>query len=108
MELGMARTWELSEGAVLGALFAPDIYRGTLTGIVLFWHCTEAAKKSGKALELLKVFEEAARVAGCERICSSAHSDLRHDVMCRFLKMRGYSRLETVFCKDLWAKSSEQ
>ena len=101
MRQRLARTWELPEGAVLGAVFVPDIFRATTTGLVVFWASTPEGRRAGKALELFRAFERAAQEEGCERICAAAHKNMNADRMRKLFKRRGFFEMETTFCKNL-------
>lgn len=100
MELGIARTWEVP-GAVLGALFVNDTFRGTPTALSVFWVSTKAARKGGECLKLLGAFEAAAREKKCTRMLMTAHCDANYKAMQRMFKRRGFKPLELEVQKEL-------
>ena len=66
MELKIARTWEMSGDAVLGAVFVLHTFTGLPTGLVSFWFKREGASNAEPLMEAAKT---AARGFGC-RVCS--------------------------------------
>jgi len=98
MELGIAWTWELSEGAVLGMLITPDIFSGIPVAHVPFWFALPGTKG---ARQLLDVAEEAARKAKCARISIAAFECLDGDRIADIYRARDYVQTERTFQKGL-------
>jgi hypothetical protein len=97
MELGVARTWEIP-GAVLGALFVPNLFTGEAEALVCFWF---ALPNTRGTLELMDFAEHAARDAGCVRLKSAAFGVLRGDAMERLYQSLDFVPVETGFSKTL-------
>jgi hypothetical protein len=95
MEQGIARTWEIP-GAVLGALFYPDIYSGKQRAAVMFWFSEKRVRGTGAPVKLFDAFERAAE--GCEVKSSAAHMNLVPQLRKFYLK-KGYRLSEEVFSK---------
>jgi GNAT superfamily N-acetyltransferase len=100
MELGVARVWE-TEGAVLGAIFVPELYSGKPRAYCHFWFALPAARGTGRPLELMRAFLAAAKEAGCAEVFSSSHVRSNPEHMFRIYQNEGFSLSEHVFCKKL-------
>lgn len=96
MEIGVARTWE-TEGAVLGAIFTPELFSGKIQVHVIFWFSLPEARGTGRPQELLSACEEAARAAGAFKISSSAHVKSNPICATRSYLKRGYEKSEELF-----------
>lgn len=97
MELDVARTWEVP-GAVLGALFVPNLFTGDREALICFWF---ALPNTRGTLELIDAVEKAAKNLGCTRVKSAAFGVLRGDSMERLYKSLGYECVETGWSKTL-------
>lgn len=83
----------------LGALKAPDLHCGVLTGIELFWYV--APEFRGKGLELFDAFENWAVVEnGCKRTAMIHMEDSYPEILKRLYKRRGYYLMESHYVKD--------
>ena len=100
MEIGVARTWE-TEGAVLGAIFTPELYSGQIQVHVIFWFALPEARGTGRPQALLEACELAAANAGAFKISSSAHVKSSPARAAGAYHKRGYEETETVFTKNL-------
>lgn len=100
MQAKIARTWA-TEGAVLGALFVPDIFNNLKRGLVYFWFSVPSARGTGRPFALLDAFERAAREEKCAHISISAHAKLNPRKTASIYARRGYFISETVFTKTL-------
>lgn len=100
MSLGIGRTWE-APGAVLGALFTPDIFTGEPQGLVVFWFALKEVRGTGVARELFEAFEATAKQSGCRMVCSAAHESIKPEARQKFYLANGFAKVETVYRKVL-------
>ena len=100
MEAGIARTWE-TKGAVLGALFAHHIYSGEYEALVQFWFALPVVRGTPATGGLFRVFEQAAKQAGCVTIHSAAHHKLSPRRRQYGYTAHGFENTETLFSKKL-------
>lgn len=100
LEIGVARTWE-TDGAVLGAIFTPELFGGDIQVHVIFWFSLPEARGTGRPLELLDACEAVAANAGAFKISSSAHVKSTPARAAAVYRKRGYEETETVFTKYL-------
>lgn len=100
MEIGVARTWE-NDGAILGAIFTPEIYSGKTQVHVIFWFSLPEARGTGRPQELLDACESAAKSAEAFKISSCSHVKSVPARAAGAVRKRGYEESETVFTKYL-------
>lgn len=100
MKFGIARAWE-NDGCILGLLIHPHIFSGRLRGFVSYWFALPEARGSGRPIELLDIAEQEAKKAGCEKISSSAYSELEPERTGHIYNNRGYNVSEIIWTKDL-------
>jgi hypothetical protein len=111
MELGVARTWELSQAmedgdgnawgdacAVIGLFIVPDIFSGDSVASVPFWFSLPGTTNT---LLLLGSIERAARDAKCKRISIAAFDTLEGERVAKIYDYVGYSQTERTFQKEL-------
>lgn len=100
MESGLARTWETG-GCVLGALFVNDLFTNDFRAFVVFWFADPAVRGTALPGRLFRLFEAAARDAGCVDIQSAAHQSFQPVSRKLGYLKHGFHMSETVFCKTL-------
>lgn len=98
MAIGVARVWE-TEGAILGAIFTPELYSGKTQVHVIFWFSLPEARGTGRPQELLDACDAAAKAAGAFKLSSSAHVKSSPARAAGAYRKRGYEETETVFTK---------
>jgi hypothetical protein len=95
MDQGIARTWEIP-GAVLGALFYPNIYTGKTQAVVMFWFALPEVRGTGSPMKLLDEFEKSA--VGLHK-SAAAHSMSSPERMRKIYRKRGYELSEEIWSK---------
>lgn len=100
MEIGVARTWEI-EGAVLGAIFTPELYSGKIQAHVIFWFSLPSARGTGRPQELMVACEAAAKSVGAFKLSTSAHVKSAPERAERAYKKLDFEFSESVFTKNL-------
>jgi hypothetical protein len=99
MKIKVARTWEQGSGdAVLGAIFAPNIFVKNENALVTFWYKRDAAPTG------IPVFKHAikeARKAGCKLLYSAVYHGLTPPRVKEALYRLGFEDSETVLRKRL-------
>lgn len=97
MSFGFAKTWATSD-AIIGAIINEDVFTGTKSLSIVFWHARSGSKT---AVALLQEVELKAKELGCEMLQTAAHTIAKGPLMERFYRMKGYKQVETIFRKEL-------
>jgi GNAT superfamily N-acetyltransferase len=87
-------------GIMLG-MSSPDIASDTKQALECLWQVTPAYRNTGAGPQLMRMFEEDARAAGCARIIFGASTEYRYDLMVRLYKRLGYKPISLTMAKNL-------
>lgn len=105
MEVGLGRQYAAyvdgkPVGLMLG-MVAPDMLSPTKQALECVWQVVPEYRKTGAGPELMKMFEEDAKAAGCARVVFGAATNYRYEVMVRLYRKFGYKPISLAMAKDL-------
>lgn len=87
-------------GIMLG-MISSDILSPTKQALECVWQVVPKYRKTGAGPELLKMFEDDAKKAGCARVIFGAATSYRYEAMVRLYKKLGYKPISLAMSKDL-------
>lgn len=87
-------------GLMLG-MIAPDMLSPTSQALECVWQVVPEYRKTGAGPELMKMFEEDAKKAGCIRIVFGAATSYKYEAMVRLYRRLGYKPISLTMAKDL-------
>lgn len=105
MKLGFARSFgayknDRPVGLMLGIIM-PDLFSKTSQALECAWQVIPEYRRTGVGVKLLKMFEQAAKDAGCARVVFGASTEWEHESMVRLYRRLGYEPISTAVAKNL-------